>query len=112
MIWIAGLMLLFFAGSSAKAEDLPRFNIEAMCRAAPTLGASDQNTDQNCVRDETQARSQLEQKWGSYDARQRNMCVEETNSGGAPSYVDVLTCIEMASGNPIAAPAQRTPRHR
>lgn len=111
MVWIASLLLLLLVGSSARAEEVPRFDIQAMCRAAPQLEAGDKNTDQSCVRDETQARDQLRKQWASYDVRKRSMCVQETNVGGSPSYVDVLTCIEMGNGNPSAVPARRARRN-
>src|SRR5690242_779899 len=81
MTWITSLLLLFLAGSAAMAEEFPQFNIETMCRAAPRLGSSEKNTDQNCIQDETRARNQLEQQWTSYDAHQRNLCAQETNVG-------------------------------
>ncbi|MBB3018945.1 hypothetical protein FHR70_001999 [Microvirga lupini] len=107
MLRIASLIMLLLATPVAWAEELPRFDIAAMCKAAPRLEASDKDTDQNCVRDETEARRQLEQQWASFDPRQREMCARETTVGGAPSYVDVLTCIQMASGNAPPASTRR-----
>lgn len=108
MVRFLGLIALPLLGSVAWAEELPRFDISTMCRAAPRLEAGDQDTDQNCVRDETQARTELERQWASYDVGQRDRCVRETTVGGAPSYVDVLTCIQMASGNAPPSAKHRT----
>lgn len=96
MLRIIALLLLLLQNSALRAEGMPRLDINAICRAAPRLEASDQNTYQNCVRDETEARNQLEQQWAGFDDHQRKLCSEETMVGGAPSYVDVLTCIQMA----------------
>lgn len=99
MLRIASLSLLLLVSPASSGEKAPRFDIDAMCRAAPRLPASDQTTFQDCVRDETAARSQLDQHWASFDTRQREVCAQETVVGGAPSYVEVLTCIQIASGN-------------
>jgi len=108
MVRFAGLIALPLLGSVAWAEGVPRFDISAMCRAAPRLQASDQDTDQNCVRDETEARAELERQWAGYDAGVRERCIRETTVGGAPSYVDALTCIQMAGGNAPPSAQRRT----
>jgi hypothetical protein len=96
----ASLMLLLLAGAPASArEELPRFNVEAVCRAAPSLVPGDQSPYQSCMKDEADARTQLERQWNSFNDSSRRTCVEETNVGGSPSYVDVLTCLQMNSGD-------------
>ena len=104
MVRILGAGLLLIAATAAAAEGIPRFDIEALCRSAPRLLASDPNPFQGCVRDETEARNQLERQWASFDAAQREECVRATDVGGAPSFVDVLTCIQMAAGTPPSVP--------
>ncbi|MBB4041580.1 hypothetical protein GGR34_003257 [Microvirga flocculans] len=99
MSWIARLMALPLMIVAAWADELPRFDIEAMCKAAPRLESGDPSPYPNCVRDETEARNQLERQWSGFDARQREMCAQETSVGGAPSYVEILTCIQMATDN-------------
>jgi hypothetical protein len=49
--------------------------------------------------DETEAKNQLAKRWSSYGASQKKECVGESSSGGERSYVDLLTCLEMATGN-------------
>ena len=91
----ASLAFIFLTTSAALGGELPRYNIEAMCRAAPSLEGGAGNTDQNCVRDETQARTQLGQQWAGFDARRRETCAQEASIGGPPSYVALLTCLQM-----------------
>ena len=91
----ASLAFIVLTTSAALGGELPRYDVEAMCRAAPNLGASARTTDQNCVRDETQARTQLGQQWAGFDAQRREVCVQETSIGGPPSYVALLTCLQM-----------------
>lgn len=88
--------------TAAFADEVPRFDVEAICRSAPRLEPTDPNPVQSCVRDETEARNQLERQWASFSESQRNECVRETNVAGYPSYVDVLTCIQMAAGMPAS----------
>lgn len=91
----ASLAIMVLTTSAALGGELPRYNIEAMCRAASTLEGGARNTDQNCVRGETQARTQVEQQWAAFNAQRRNVCVQETSIGGPPSYVALLTCLQM-----------------
>jgi hypothetical protein len=91
----AGLALILLTTSAAWGSELPRYDVEATCRAAPTLQGGTGNTDQNCIRDETQARTQLGQQWAGFDARRRDECVQESGIGGSPSYVALLTCLQM-----------------
>lgn len=49
-----------------------------------------------CVRDESDAKDTLEQRWGSFSATAKDDCAEPA---GLPlSYVELLTCLEMESG--------------
>jgi hypothetical protein len=49
-----------------------------------------------CQRDEQDARSKLEKDWSQYSAAQQRQCDGLVTTGGAPSYVELLTCLEMA----------------
>ena len=42
------------------------------------------------------ARSKLDKDWSQYSAAQRSQCDDLVTTGGAPSYVELLTCLEMA----------------
>ncbi len=78
------------------ADTVPKFNVEASCRAtagassSPNLGASD------CRRDENDAQAKLQQDWTRYTVTQRSQCVRLSTLGNSPSYVELLTCLEMA----------------
>lgn len=92
---LAGFGFAAFISMAAAGERPPTYNVEATCRAAPTLGVGNGNTDQNCIRDETQARTQLGRLWSSFEPGRREMCAQEASNGGSPSYVDLLTCLQM-----------------
>ena len=95
MLRTAGLGFILLSTATAWSGELPRYDVEATCRAAPTLEGSTGNTDRNCLRDEMQARTQLGQQWAGFDARRRNECIQEAGLGGTPSYVALLTCLQM-----------------
>ena len=77
------------------ADSVPKFDLERTCRAAADAGLSGRDSAE-CQRDEQDARSKLEKDWNQYSAAQRNQCDGLVTTGGAPSYVELLTCLEMA----------------
>src|SRR5215218_7021906 len=91
----------------AMAQQLPRFNIEAICSTAQALTPEDRDPVQGCIRDETAAERQLQEVWTAAAAAQRETCAAETQVGGSPSYVDVLTCLQIRQGVAPTAPPRR-----
>ena len=93
----AGLVLLSFAASPIlpAADTVPRFDIAAACRDVGKPGIDIGRPTSACHSDEERARSSLEAKWSQYPAAARTTCVEGASLGGPPSYVQVLTCLEM-----------------
>ncbi len=92
-----GLLPIVLIGSHLLlvADRVPELNIEPSCRAAGA--ATVQGRDENaCKRDEQTARGTLEQNWGQFTQLQRAECVRLSSLGGSPSYVELLTCLEMA----------------
>jgi hypothetical protein len=72
----------FFIGV---ADKVPRFNLNATCG-----GSSD------CVKSETAAHDDLAKQWAQFPAADRARCVRLATASRIPSYVQVLTCLEMA----------------
>ena len=91
-------ILLVLSTGPGLAQGLPPFDIEATCREAQPLGPEDRDPYQGCMRDERTARGELQRRWAQFEAANRNTCVEETGVGGYPSYVEVLTCLQMYGG--------------
>ncbi|AMJ60300.1 hypothetical protein [Bosea sp. PAMC 26642] len=79
------------------ADGPPRFDIEQTCRQAnePATGVGRPN--QSCRDDERQAQVSLQQHWTAFPVSNRGTCVEGARLVGPPSYVQVLTCLEMAA---------------
>jgi hypothetical protein len=94
---------------NVSASELPHFNIEATCRAAPSLQGGIQDPFPSCVSDEENARAQLQEIWKTYNAQHRTECVNLTRLDDSPSYVEVLTCLQMyaADASPKPLPGQR-----
>jgi hypothetical protein len=105
--FVSATALCILSGIPASAQQLPRFNIEATCRSAPALVPQDRDPVQGCMQDEADAERQLRLVWSSASAAQRETCAAETQVEGAPSYVEVLICLEMYQGGASTAPSQR-----
>ena len=86
--------LLLRAGAALAAEQPPKLDIEPSCRMA-AAGVSGRNRDA-CVKDEQTARDKLNDTWAQFSARERQRCTDLVHMGGPPSYVELLTCLEMA----------------
>ena len=91
------ILLMYFGASLVLnvADELPNFNVEASCKAVEGFGLAITHSLESCVSDENAAQTELRQKWTSYPPAERSRCVAETMVGD-PSYVDVLTCLQMA----------------
>ena len=48
-----------------------------------------------CLGDETTAQDTLKQNWSKYAASDKNDCVGMVTTGGPPSYVELLSCVEI-----------------
>jgi hypothetical protein len=75
------------------ADNLPQFKAEG-CRVVEENKSTGRDA-QTCFRDEQKAKETLQQNWSSYDSSQKNHCRLLMKAGGMPSYVELLTCIEM-----------------
>jgi hypothetical protein len=88
-ITLGGLLLV------AAVDHVPTLNTAPTCAGADSdLSAT--RTVATCQASEQQARDALAAEWSKFPAADRRECVAETGIGGFPSYVQVLTCLEMA----------------
>jgi hypothetical protein len=78
----------------AASDAVPRFNIEPSCKGGlDSPGLNERYS--RCISEENNARQKLESSWSSWPAGDRTQCTD-TAKMGAPSYVELLTCLEMA----------------
>ncbi len=78
------------------ADRVPELNIEPSCQAAAASAAMPGRDTKSCLQDEHTARATLEKEWGEFSAGEHARCLELSHTGGSPSYVELLTCLEMA----------------
>src|ERR1700730_10364189 len=97
MIRLAAIFALTMAQTTlAVAAQPPRFKIKAPCRhAQPLSGSDDKSVYQGCVDGEVEAQKQLAKIWRTFKPSSQRSCASETQIGGAPSYVDLLTCLQL-----------------
>ena len=77
----------------AVADGVPAFDTAPGCRAAASVMPA---SFEACMKDEQDARSQLATQWEQFVASDRATCGQGEKMGGAPSYVELLTCLQMA----------------
>jgi hypothetical protein len=95
-IIFAGSLMLASTHITSAADAVPNFDVGPSCRAAATAAVTATRDENACKADERVALDKLKQDWGQYNDAQRNHCVGLSSLGGAPSYVELLTCLELA----------------
>ena len=65
---------------------------------SPTPGGVGE-TLASCTHDEEEARQHLIQQWDQFAKNDKMACIRETTSDGTPSYVELETCLEIATDN-------------
>jgi len=93
---IAGALMLAGTQVAPAADEVPRFDIGPSCKAAATAAVTTSRDESACKADENAALDKLKQDWGQYKNDQRGHCVRLSALGGSPSYVELLTCLELA----------------
>jgi hypothetical protein len=73
------------------ADSLPKFDIARQCQ----FDGGSKVEQERCAQEEAAARDQLQPVWNQSSAADKASCVTETNIDGSPSYVELLTCLEM-----------------
>jgi hypothetical protein len=74
------------------SNTVPTFDMVRECR----FEAGSMVDFDRCSRDEAIALRQLQQAWTEFAGADKKTCLGETTIGGFASYVELLTCLEMA----------------
>ena len=84
----------------ALADTVPNLDVEQTCRSSQVANTSisDQANYDGCLRSEREAKKEAERKWGTYSSAAKRQCEDQFKAGGFPSYVEMVTCLELASG--------------
>src|SRR5262249_31670150 len=94
---IAAIVAATWATDQAPAADrIPAFDIVRNCSAEVASAGIEKAA--GCTKDETDAKNELDKSLPQIGASDKQACVGETRIGGAQSYVELLTCLEMSSG--------------
>ena len=80
----------------AAADELPTYDIARNCNEE-TAG-SGIGGPAACTKDETDAKNELAKRWSQFGATEKRFCVGESSTRGERSYVELLTCLEMSTG--------------
>ncbi len=104
MIRPALLALAFGSPLVIGVADVPAYDVAPGCRAAVTVMPG---SFEACMKDERNARAQLAASWDRFPRPQRDNCLRAENTGGSPSYVELLTCLQMAQ-DAKTLPADKT----
>jgi hypothetical protein len=76
----------------AVSDTVPKFDIVRECRFE---GGSTVDFDR-CSQDEAAALEQLKANWAQFTGVDKSTCLPGATVGGFASYVELLTCLEMA----------------
>jgi hypothetical protein len=88
---LAHLPIVILASLHPVADTVPKFDIAKECR----FEGGTQQMQERCAADEAQARGTLQNEWAQFNASQKTQCNGETSADNTPSYVELLTCLEM-----------------
>ncbi len=87
------------------SDEVPNLNVAPSCRGASQIKVADAQSFDDCMKDENDARAQLARSWQSFSVLHRVNCTAEASLDGLASYVDLLTCLQMANA---VEPEKRT----
>ena len=76
----------------AVSSSVPQFDIARECRFEGGSTA----TFERCSQDEATALAQLTTEWAQFADTDQKTCMVATTTSGFASYVELLTCLEMA----------------
>ena len=88
-------LLLGFHVAVAVADEPPKLNVATTCNAAAQYSISAGRDKDACLGDERAAETTLAQNWSKYSAADKTQCIGTVTTGGPPSYVELLSCLEI-----------------
>jgi hypothetical protein len=81
----------------AVAQELPKFDTTKSCQGAfAAYTGADKARYEQCLNEEKAAGTQISSTWAQWPARDRTHCAQLAALGGTPSYVEMLTCLQIA----------------
>ncbi|MEH3119255.1 MAG: hypothetical protein PGN25_17105 [Methylorubrum populi] len=110
---LAAVSLCVLAGAARADDGPPKLDIESTCKSAERAQVSlDDNANKDaCLNSERGAHADLKKRWSEFPASAKKQCSQQFQAGGYPSYVELVTCLELASGTVPSQPAHDRPAH-
>lgn len=105
---LGSLSLLAGPGAARADDGPPKLDVEGTCKSAERVQRTlSDNADKNaCLNSERSAEADLKKRWGEFPAAAKRQCTAQFQAGGFPSYVELITCLELASGAVPTQPSQ------
>jgi hypothetical protein len=79
----------------AVADSPPKLNAGPSCDAAAQGAISLGRDKEACMGDEREAEDVLTKNWSQYTRAHKTQCVGMTSKGGPPSYVELISCLDI-----------------
>jgi hypothetical protein len=79
----------------AKADSAPTLDTGESCGAAAQAGLVIGRDKEACLSDERAAQDTLKKGWSGFSSGDKTQCVGLVRNGGPPSYVELLSCLEV-----------------
>ena len=92
---VIGAAIALAAQGAACADGPPELDVSISCRAAARGSVAVGGDKQACLNDERTAKDALAKDWRSFSPLARTQCVGMNRTGGPPSYVELLVCLEI-----------------
>ena len=92
---VIGAAIAVASQGIACARGLPQLDVSTSCNAAARGSVATGTDKQACLEDERTAKDALAKDWSSFSPLARKQCLGMNTTGGPPSYVELLVCLEI-----------------
>src|SRR5260370_8498959 len=92
---VRGAAIVVGAQGGARPDGPAELDVRRRCRAAARGSVTVGGDQQACLNDERTAKDALAKDWSSFSPLARTQCVGMNRTGGPPSYVELLVCLEV-----------------
>lgn len=97
---------LLLGAAAARADAPPTLDIASTCRSSGSANPDSGRGAEGCLRSENEAHSSLKRQWAKFGPDAKRQCSQQSRAGGFPSYVELLTCLELATGSVDTQPRE------
>jgi hypothetical protein len=94
-VGIACLIMAIGTSLSIAVDSPPTLDVRPSCNIAARDAIVDRRNLDACLGDERAAQDEITKKWSQYSAGDKAQCTGMLSSGGPPSYVELLSCLDI-----------------